>query len=165
MTQTAGAIRVDEAQFRAVMGEVCSPVAVITSAFDGAPHGTTVSAFASLSLEPAMVSVALDLNSSLLAMIRSSRRLGVNVLSEEQAELALRFARKGDDKFNGVEWEWDHGLPRLAETAGWLACDATDLVVAGDHVLLISSVEHAAVAPSPPLAYHRRTFGTHSAYA
>lgn len=165
MTEPVGSPAVDGDQFRAVMGEVCSPVAVVTSVIDGVPHGTTVSAFASLSLEPAMVSVALDLDSSLLSVIRRSRRLGVNILSQDQNDLALRFARKGTDKFDGVDWRLEQGLPRLDRTVGWLACEATDLVDAGDHVLLLAAVQDAAASPVPPLAYHRRTFGTHSAYA
>lgn len=42
-------------QLKDVMAGVCTPVAVVT-AMDGArPHGTTVSAFASLSMTPPMV--------------------------------------------------------------------------------------------------------------
>ena len=36
--------------FRAVMAGVATPVSVVTTLTDGHPHGTTVSAFASLSM-------------------------------------------------------------------------------------------------------------------
>lgn len=66
--------------FRDVMAAVTSPVAVVT-ALDGVrPHATAVSAFASPSLTPPMVLMALDLRSHLLAVIRRSGRFGVNVL-------------------------------------------------------------------------------------
>jgi len=42
------------------MGSVCTPVSVVTSYDSTRPHGTTVSAFCSLSLTPPMVLVALD---------------------------------------------------------------------------------------------------------
>ena len=45
----------------------CAPRSPFVTAFDGdRPHGTTVSAFMSLSMEPPMVTIALDQNSELL---------------------------------------------------------------------------------------------------
>ncbi len=46
--------------FRDVMAGVCTPVTVVTALDGDRPHGTTVSAFASLSMAPPMVLVALD---------------------------------------------------------------------------------------------------------
>ena len=51
-----------------------------------------MSAFASLSLTPPMVLVALDRGSDLLALVRTSGRFGVNVLGSTQSALALTFA-------------------------------------------------------------------------
>jgi flavin reductase (DIM6/NTAB) family NADH-FMN oxidoreductase RutF len=48
------------------MADVCTPVAVVTTLRGDRPHGTTVSAFASLSMSPPMVLVSLDLRSDLL---------------------------------------------------------------------------------------------------
>jgi flavin reductase (DIM6/NTAB) family NADH-FMN oxidoreductase RutF len=42
-------------EFRAVMAGVATPVSVVSTVTDGRPHGTTVSAFASLSMSPPMV--------------------------------------------------------------------------------------------------------------
>ena len=66
--------------FREVMAGVATPVTVVTAMSDGPPHGTTVSAFASLSMNPPMVLVSLDRGSELLSLIQESRRFGVNVL-------------------------------------------------------------------------------------
>ncbi|MEU5637903.1 flavin reductase [Streptomyces rishiriensis] len=46
--------------FRDALATVASPVAVVTAMDGPCPHGTTVSAFASLSLTPPMVLVSLD---------------------------------------------------------------------------------------------------------
>lgn len=88
--------------FRHVMAGVCTPVSVVTALDGDRPHGTTVSAFASLSMEPPMVLVALDRKSDLLALVRGSGLFGVNVLGSEQSALATRFARKGIAKFEHV---------------------------------------------------------------
>ena len=82
--------------FRDLMAAVCAPVTVVTTVDEDGPHGTTVSAFASLSLHPPLVTVALDQHSALLARILATGRLGVNVLGSADDELALRFARGGD---------------------------------------------------------------------
>ncbi|MGY1808137.1 flavin reductase family protein [Blastococcus sp. SYSU D00669] len=149
--------------FREVMAGVCTPVSVVTALRDGAPHGTTVSAFASLSMSPPMVLVALDRRSDLLARLAVGRPFGVNVLGADQAGLAAAFARKGPDKFAGVDWELDTGAPRLTGSPGWLACTVAQLVDGGDHVVALGDVVRAATAGGPPLTYHARTFGTHRA--
>ncbi|MCQ4121049.1 flavin reductase family protein [Rhodococcus tibetensis] len=150
-------------EFRDAMASVCTPVTVVT-ALDGArPHGTTVSAFASLSMNPPMVLVALDRGSDLLAVVREHGRFGINVLGHGQDGLALTFARKGSDKFDGIGWSLSAGVPRIDGAPGWVACSVADLVEGGDHVVVLGHVEHADRGDHPPLTYHRRTFGTHSA--
>ena len=84
-----------EQEFRDLMTGVCAPVTVVTTADDDGPHGATVSSFASLSLSPALVTVALDRRSALLGRILGSRRFGVNVLASSDDDLALLFARRG----------------------------------------------------------------------
>ncbi|MCX4904659.1 flavin reductase family protein [Streptomyces sp. NBC_00878] len=154
-----------EQEFRDLMAAVCAPVTIVTASVGEIPYGTTVSAFASLSLKPPMVTVALDRRSGLLPHITASRRFGVNVLGQGQDDLALGFARRTPDRFAGVGWHFDHGLPRLEAAPGWLACDLTDAVDGGDHLLLLGTVTHARSTPAAPLIYGYRTFGTHSHFA
>lgn len=148
--------------FKEVMSNVCTPVSVVTTVVDGRAHGTTVSAFASLSMSPPMVLVALDERSDLLTTVQRTRRFGVNVLASEQAGLASKFASKGADKFDGVAWAENDGLPRLNGAHGWLACEVIDLITGGDHVVVIGSVIVAEATDSSPLTYYQRGFGTHA---
>ena len=150
--------------FKDAMAAICAPVTVITTTWNDRPFGTTVSAFWSLSLQPPLVGLALANDSELLIRLRSTRRLGVNLLADGQQELALRFAGKGGDaKFAGVPWVLDDGLPRLGAAPVWLSCDVKRFVVAGDHVLAVAGVAAAAREPGLPLIYGHRSFGTHSA--
>jgi flavin reductase (DIM6/NTAB) family NADH-FMN oxidoreductase RutF len=152
--------------FRDLMATVCAPVTVITAVDETGPHGSTVSAFASLSLHPPLVTVALDRRSGLLARILATRRLGVNVLGSTDDEIALGFAAgTGADRFAGVAWRLAQGLPRLNCAAAWAACELRQVVDGGDHLLLIGLVVHAESHPAPPLVYGHRTFGTHSRFA
>ncbi|MFI5887110.1 flavin reductase family protein [Streptomyces sp. NPDC051554] len=144
------------------MARVAASVAVVTAIDGDGPHGTTVSAFMSLSMSPPMVLVSLDRNSQLLEIVRNTGRFGVNVLSSDQGEFGNVFARKGRDKFAGIGWSADHGVPRLPCTAGWVACATTSLLPAGDHELALGLVLDAESDPTlRPLTYHLRTFGTH----
>jgi flavin reductase (DIM6/NTAB) family NADH-FMN oxidoreductase RutF len=157
--------------FRDLMAAVCAPVTVVTttgvtSTGEAGPHGATVSAFASLSLSPPLVTVALDRRSALLARILGTRRLGVNVLGSGDDEVALRFARAAAaDRFAGVPWTLSQGLPRLDCAVAWAACELTQAVDGGDHLLLIGLVGYAESRPAAPLVYGHRTFGTHSGFA
>jgi flavin reductase (DIM6/NTAB) family NADH-FMN oxidoreductase RutF len=152
---------VDADAFRAVMGSVCTPVSVVTAMAGDRPHGTTVSAFASLSLDPPMVLVSLDRSSDLLHIVRRSLVFGLNVLHSGQSALASAFARKGEDKFNGIGWTLDSGVPRLDGSASWLACRVERLVNGGDHVVMLGHVIAVRHDPAPPLTYYQRGFGTH----
>jgi flavin reductase (DIM6/NTAB) family NADH-FMN oxidoreductase RutF len=153
-------VPVGDQAFRDALATVAMPVTVVTTIDQGTPHGTTVSAFSSLSVEPPMVLVSLDSTSQLLRLLRRTKRFGVNVLTRDQLRLAQRFATKGDDKFAGVPWSLDDGLPRLRGATAWTSCSVQRLVRGGDHVVVFGLVVAAAHEPSAPLVYHARQFGT-----
>jgi flavin reductase (DIM6/NTAB) family NADH-FMN oxidoreductase RutF len=150
----------DSETFREALASVCTPVSVVTSHRDGRPHGTTVSAFCSLSLEPPLVLVSLARTSDLLAIVSESRVFGINVLSNGQQDLAVNFARKGPDKFDGVDWELHRGVPRILGAATWLVCELEQLHEGGDHLIAVGQVQHAESGPGNPLLYRYREFGT-----
>lgn len=155
---------VDPRRFRDLMAGVCAPVTVVTTVRDGHPYGATVSSFASLSLNPPLITVAFDRRSAMLGHIRATNRFGVNLLGHDQAELATVFASKDVDRFANATWHDDHGLPRLDGAAGWVVCELQQAVEGGDHELLIGLVTASSRAELPPLVYAHRTFGTHSRY-
>ena len=151
--------------FRDLMAGVCAPVTVVTTTDEDGPHGATVSSLASLSLRPALLSIALDKRSSLLARVLAVGRFGVNVLNSAQDDIAMAFATRGADRFGSAPWSMTDALPRLDDVAGWAACELWQSVDAGDHLLLIGAVQHASSTPRAPLVYGHRTFGTHSRFA
>jgi flavin reductase (DIM6/NTAB) family NADH-FMN oxidoreductase RutF len=148
--------------FRDLMAGVCAPVTVVTTAREETPYGSTVSAFASLSLDPPMISVALDRSSRLLAFILQTKRFGVNVLAKSQQDMARLFATRGADRFGQSTWASEHGMPRLAGVASWLVCDLAHAIEGGDHMLLLGVVTNAEKTAAAPLVYSERIFGTHS---
>ncbi len=148
-----------------LLAGICTPVTIVTATDTHGPYGATVSSFAGLSLEPPLITVAFERQSSLLQRILDAGRFGVNLLGHGQDELAMLFARRGADRFAGTPWHYDAGLPRIDGAAGWAACDLHNAVDGGDHLLLLGLVTRAQHSQLPPLVYAHRTFGTHSRHA
>jgi flavin reductase (DIM6/NTAB) family NADH-FMN oxidoreductase RutF len=144
--------------YRDVFGSVPTPVAVVTTMRADRPHGTTVSAFCSLSLEPPLVLVSLARGSRLLREIRRTRRLCINVLAAGQEDLALRFARRDSDKFAGLAWLEKHGLPVLPGCRSWVTAAVQRVVAAGDHMTISALIFDAKVNEAAPMLYHARSF-------
>lgn len=142
MTHTAihpPAQRLSPAEFKQLMSCWSTGVAVVTSAAGGEPSGCTVSAIASVSLEPPLLLVGLAERSRTLAAIRAGRRLGVNLLPAQRCDLARRFARgEPADRFAGVEYQWTHGVPVLDEVVIGAVCVPQRYLPVADHVLVIA---------------------------
>src|SRR3984957_7916709 len=104
---------IGEQGFRDLMAAVCAQVTIVTAA-EGGPFGTTVSAFASLSLRPPMITVALDRSSRLLGPVFRTGRFGVNVLGQGQEETARLFAQRSANRFAAAGRHYEHRVARLS---------------------------------------------------
>lgn len=154
-----GLVGVSFESFTETFSQVPTAVTVVTTMNgSGSAHGTTVSAFCSLSLDPPLLLVALDRSSDLLKLLRKTRRFGVNLLSADQEEVGINCAKKGADKFKAVSWTDEHGLPRIEGAAAWLECDVQRLLPGGDHVIVVGLVTACETGEAEPLVYHRRRF-------
>jgi 4-nitrophenol 2-monooxygenase / 4-nitrocatechol 4-monooxygenase, reductase component len=147
-------------EFRNVIGHFASGVTVITTLHDGRSYGTTASAVTSVSLEPPMVLICMNKQSETGQAIAHSRRFAVNILSEDQPDAAVQFARKGDDKFVGIAIdEGEAGVPVLREALATLECRAVEEVIGGTHSVFLAEVDRASARAGAPLAYFRGQFG------
>lgn len=148
--------------FRHVIGHFASGVTVLTTQNDGVDFGATASAVSSLSLEPPMLLVCLNRRSSTQEAIRASRRLGVNILDEDQGIVAERFASApGTDKFTGLNVErGEGGIPLLADSLAYCECQVAESVSAGTHRVFLCDVTRAVAREGgAPLTYFRGQFG------
>ena len=139
------------------MGQFATGVAVVTTS---GPAGLTTNAFSSLSLDPMLVLVCLDLDSRTLAAVRDHRRLAVNVLSASQEDLAIKFAGKADhaEKFQDVGWREEAGVPVLDGTVAWVAGQVLELVPGGDHAIAITAAEAFDAPGGEPLIFHNGAY-------
>lgn len=147
-------------QFRDVIGRFASGVTVVTVTKDGEPLGTTASAFTSLSLDPPMVLVCMNKTSETGQAIHETGKFAVNILGEGHPDLAIRFAGKGNNKFEGVDTEpGAGGDPLLVEALATLECTVTEETTGGTHLVFLANVDRASAKPGSPLAYFRGQFG------
>jgi DNA-binding GntR family transcriptional regulator len=84
----------------------------------------------------------------------------VNILGEDQEEVAYRFATKSDSKFlEGDVVRSEAGLPMLAQAIAQLQCRVAETVRAGTHTVFLAEVEQASAIEGSPLTYFRGRFG------
>jgi len=150
----------DAAAFRQVIGRFMSGVVVITAAHQGERRGMTVSAVASLSLDPPMIVTCLNAASSTQEMVRRAGAFAVNILAEDQEQLAGLFARPGADPFLDLPCEPGvTGAPLLAGALAVLECQTAQEIRGGSHRVLLANVVRASAGEGSPLAYFRGRFG------
>lgn len=155
----------DPDSLKAVWANVAAPVGVVALAdADGSVHGTTVTAFTSISFDPPLLIIALAHSSSFLKHLRSGRMFALNVMAHTQAETAASCATKAADKMAGVVWA-DRGWgPFIEGAAATLGCRVSTLSEAGDHVMVLAHIEHAGSGePTHGLLYWQRNFACSSA--
>lgn len=151
--------------FRATMARFATGVTVVTTVLDHIYFGLTVNAFCSVSLNPCLVLVSLDLTSQTYAVIRQSGVFAVNVLAQEQQHLAKRFACKDlkSKTFDDIPLRvGETGVPLFGDAIAWVECRIAHEYPGGDHALLlgeVASVEYSndSVAREP-LLYYRSSF-------
>jgi flavin reductase (DIM6/NTAB) family NADH-FMN oxidoreductase RutF len=164
VAETSEQIAPRSERFREVMGHFATGISVVT-AFEGErPQGITVNAFSSVSLEPALVMVALDRRRFITPMVRIAGRYAVNVLGSDQQALSDCFAHApvspGREAFCGAPWHiGPTGLPLIDGSIATLECTIVETFSAGDHDLFIGrvdSLEHDRPGVEPLLYYRRR---------
>lgn len=73
--------------------------------------------------------------------MRSTDRFAVNILSEHQQDVSNTFARQLEDRFSAVEWaDAPNGSPIFAGVAAWFECAVSEVIEAGDHVILLGRI-------------------------
>jgi flavin reductase (DIM6/NTAB) family NADH-FMN oxidoreductase RutF len=146
--------------FREAMAGLASGVAVITARRpDDLPCGLVATSVSSFSAEPPSALVSVAHTSRCHSALAESEAFGVHILAADQKALAQIFAGLGDDKFAGVEWDWDDGVPRIAGALSYLRCRRSALFELYDHSLLVGDVTGGAVQDGEPLVYMARKMG------
>ncbi|MGH8505085.1 MAG: flavin reductase [Stenotrophobium sp.] len=146
----------DAAEFRKALGSFATGVTIITTRGpDGQPLGLTVNSFNSVSLNPPLVLWSLANNSMSLPAFRTAPHWAVHVLATDQEPLSARFAKRGEDKFAGLDTETGVGdIPLLKGCTARFECRAAFQYDGGDHVIFVGEVQNFSRSEAAPLVFH-----------
>lgn len=152
---------------RSVMGEFATGVTAVTLDSEP-PHGITVNAFSSVSLDPPLVLVCFDHDTDAHQKLAGgeAEHYCVNILTAGQRILGEHFAGMTDD---GLEPFEEHptetaatGAPVFSESLGYVDCSVHEAVEAGDHTIYIGRVEAAGLreSDSDALTFYESDWGS-----
>jgi len=152
--------RLEPGTFKEAMRRFPTGVTVVTSVKDGEPRGVTVSAFASVSLEPPSVLICVNREARSYLFISTSRIFCVNVLRADQRALAERFAaRIRERQFEGVPHFIDRtGAAVIEGVLAHFDCEVMQEHHAGSHSIFIGRVVSLGVSAGTPLGYFDGTY-------
>jgi flavin reductase (DIM6/NTAB) family NADH-FMN oxidoreductase RutF len=153
---------VEPEQVRRALRAWASGVTIVTAAHKNEQHGMTVSSFASISLDPPLLMVALQKTTRTSGMVSRAQAFGVTILSAGQREISERFAGRSDesnDRLEGIEMETlDTGAPLIKGGLAYFDCRLRQTMDAGTSIIFIGEVVAARQFEGQPLVYHNRQY-------
>lgn len=152
-----GAVHPGHQSLRQCLGHFATGVTVVTYATPEGPRGITVNSFTSVSLDPPLILVCLERRATSAAYIPRNPFV-VNVLNHRQGDLAKQFAGRKHESGRLPSWQWQDGVPRLAENIAWFACDPWSEHEAGDHIIAVGKVTAFEAGTENPLCFFRGSF-------
>jgi flavin reductase (DIM6/NTAB) family NADH-FMN oxidoreductase RutF len=140
--------------FRKCLGHYGTGVAVVAAKNSGQQRGMTINSFSALSLSPPLVMWSIRNESSARDFFTTAPYFSVNVLSADQLEISGRFAKSDGDPFAPGGWtEGEHGVPLLEGVSATLSCSLHQIVMGGDHTIIIGLVVSYAHFDRTPLLF------------
>lgn len=122
----------------------------------GQPQGFTANSFTSVSLEPPLLLVCPGRALSCFDAFTRCERFAISVLSDRQRDVSDLFATTDADRFSRADWEPDaNGCPVISHAAASFSCRTHSRTEAGDHIVLIGTIERFSSSDSGALGYHR----------
>jgi flavin reductase (DIM6/NTAB) family NADH-FMN oxidoreductase RutF len=152
---TSGNENVDPWLYRRTCAQFATGITVVTTLDgNGHPHGMTVNSFSSVSLDPPLVLVSIDLRNAILGHFISSSFFAINVLAEHQEDLSRRFSSTAENRFFSLAWRPGVlGAPLLEGVLATLECSVVKTFEAGDHAVLVGEVKGADYTEGRPLVF------------
>ncbi|NHT76469.1 flavin reductase (DIM6/NTAB) family NADH-FMN oxidoreductase RutF [Rhizobium sp. PP-F2F-G38] len=151
-------------QLKQAMRHVAATVSVITAGTDDRT-GATVTSATALSVDPPTMIVNINRSSSSWPVIARHGHFCVNILSDDQQDIADRFAGKGGlrgpARYDGAEWTTlASGAPVLSDALSAIDCEVEHIIEHHTHAIIIGRVLAIRQKEGAPLLYHNGGYGT-----
>jgi flavin reductase (DIM6/NTAB) family NADH-FMN oxidoreductase RutF len=153
----------DADRYRHVMRHQAGAVTIIAVGTAGNRTGLTATAVCSLTDSPPMVIACVNRNASAHAPIHSGQCFSINLLANDQNELARRFSSKkleGEARFDPETWDTlVTGAPVLKGAIANLDCEVAQEHSFDTHTIFIGRVRECRFREDvEPLLYFRGDF-------
>jgi flavin reductase (DIM6/NTAB) family NADH-FMN oxidoreductase RutF len=155
MMRRAMDITFDQRDLRRAFSRFATGVTVVTFRLeDGRRLGITANSFASVSLDPPLVSWNYRRDSPHLDAVVGCKHFLVHVLGAGQVDLSQRMSHPAEDKFAGLSLEDGlGGTPRIPGSLATFECELWRTVEAGDHVIFLGKVVRYEHTEGEPLVF------------
>ena len=153
---------------KGAMRQLAGGITVITAGVGDDATGLTVTTAPSLSVDPPVMIISVNRNSSGYAVINRHRHFCVNILGAEHRDVAERFSGfggiKGRDRYAGRDWSvLATGALALDGALASIDCEVSEIIDRHSHGLILGEVRQVrlAEAASPQLVYRGGSYGSH----
>lgn len=145
--------------FRNVSGAFATGITLVTAARDGVYTGLTVNSFTSVSLDPMLVLVCVDLTAETHPVITESGAFAINILRDEHEHVSRSFATKDPGKdvtIRGLRVRIGQtGCPILDDALAYIEARVVQEIHAGDHTIFIGEVVDCGATDGDPIVFFR----------
>ncbi|QNE88923.1 flavin reductase family protein [Corynebacterium incognita] len=156
---TATTQSLDPRSLRHTFAAVPTGVALTAGTLDDAPVGLLTNSFATISLDPPLVSISFDLSSTSWPRLRTVKKAGISILSEDNEETAALLRRPTAERFDDIDVEGRGGSALfIPGAAAKLEVELEEVIEAGDHHLTLWRVlSHERRPDATPLVFYDST--------
>ena len=148
-------MHIDPSELRTAFGRFMTGVTIVTAVTDqGEPVGFTANSFSSVSLDPPLLLVCPGKHLTSFETFKTVRHFGVSVLSADQQDVSRLFAGGKGPKFEQCDWApAAFDVPMISGRAAGFVCEVSNIVPAGDHIILLGQILDFDDTENPGLGY------------
>lgn len=151
----------DTAALRTAFSHYPSGVVAIAARHHDEDHALVAAAFnVGISLEPALVSVAIQNTSSTWPILKNAKELGISVFAEHQKSLCHQISAKDKSKrFENIDIFYGvNNAMYLPEASLYFTCEIYAEYPAGDHTMVLLKVKSFTQGNHEPIVFHKSNF-------
>ncbi len=154
--------------FRAALGRFVTGVTVVSCVVDGLDHAMTANSLTSVSLDPPLVLVCVEVETRFHDAVVAAGEWGVSILGAGARGTAAWLATRGRPLVGQLDPVACHrgeltGAALVDDALGWLEVRTVAVHPGGDHSIVVGEVVGLTLAQDPPaaLTHFRGAFGRH----
>ncbi len=160
----------DVQNFKNIMSHWTTGISVITTAHEEEWQGFTANSFASVSIDPMLISMSVSKTLYAGQLILKSGVFAVNILTRDQGNWSKLFAGMYPDRKNRFEniicTPAANGSPILPGVLGWLGCRVYQSIDVGASILILGEITEGDLSEDgEPLVYYHRQWGYFAQFA